>query len=102
MADVEQLPDRGGPAQPLLTVKGLTKHFPLGSMLSGRQLIRAVDGLDLTVGKQETLSIVGESGCGKSTASRLIMSLIAPTAGEVVFDGDVVGGPGLSLKAYRR
>jgi peptide/nickel transport system ATP-binding protein len=80
------------------------KHFPIGSMLSGgRQLVRAVDGLDLVVQKQETLGIVGESGCGKSTVSRLIMSLLKPTAGEIIFDGDPVGGHrGISLKEYRR
>ncbi|MCY1667825.1 ABC transporter ATP-binding protein [Rhizobium sp. SL86] len=102
--ELNQLPDRGGPAQPLLIVNGLTKHFPVGSLLSGgKQLVRAVDGLSLTVAKQETLGIVGESGCGKSTASRLIMSLIEPTAGEVIFDGEVVGSRGgLPLKDYRR
>lgn len=103
MSVSEQLPDRGGPAQPLLIVKGLAKHFPIGSMLSGRQLVRAVDGMDFMINKGETLGIVGESGCGKSTASRLIMSLIEPTAGEIIFDGDLVGSAsGISLKEYRR
>jgi len=103
MSDLEQLPDRGGPAQPLLIVKNLAKHFPIGSFLSGKQVVRAVDGLDLVIDKRETLGIVGESGCGKSTASRLIMSLIAPTAGEIVFDGDLVGANGgISLREYRR
>jgi peptide/nickel transport system ATP-binding protein len=85
-------------------VTGLTKHFPIGSFLSGgRQVVRAVDGLEFEVHKGETLAIVGESGCGKSTASRLILSLIQPTAGEVVFDGEVVGAPhGISLRDYRR
>ncbi|MYZ48620.1 ABC transporter ATP-binding protein [Propylenella binzhouense] len=103
MPELEQAPDRGGPAQPLLIVKGLAKHFPIGSVFRGRQVVRAVDGLDLTIAKRETLGIVGESGCGKSTASRLIMSLIAPTAGEIVFDGEHVGtAGGISLKEYRR
>jgi peptide/nickel transport system ATP-binding protein len=104
MTDLDQMPDRGGPAQPLLIVNGLTKHFPVGSLLTGgKQVVRAVDGLSLTIGKRETLGIVGESGCGKSTASRLIMSLIEPTAGEVIFDGEVVGARGgLALKEYRR
>lgn len=103
MFDPEEAPDRGGPAQPLLIVKGLAKHFPIGSMLSGRQVVRAVDGMDLTIDKRETLGIVGESGCGKSTASRLIMSLIQPTAGEIIFDGEMVGSSGgISLKEYRR
>ncbi len=96
-------PDRGGPAQPLLIVRGLTKHFPIGSFVTGRQVVRAVDGMDFTIAKGETLGIVGESGCGKSTASRLIMSLIAPSAGEIIFDGDLVGSPGgISLTEYRR
>jgi peptide/nickel transport system ATP-binding protein len=98
----EQL-DRGGPAQPLLIVNGLKKHFPVGSVMSGgRKLVRAVDGIDLSVNKQETLGIVGESGCGKSTVSRLIMSLLEPTAGEIIFDGDPVGYSGISLREYRR
>jgi peptide/nickel transport system ATP-binding protein len=103
MTELDQMPDVGGPLQPLLTVQGLTKHFPVGSFFTGgKQLVRAVDGLDLTVAKRETLAIVGESGCGKSTASRLIMALIQPTAGEVVFDGEVVGTIGMPLKEYRR
>ncbi|GAA4339801.1 ATP-binding cassette domain-containing protein [Pigmentiphaga soli] len=100
----ESEPERGGPAQPLLIAKGLVKHFPVGSMLAGgRKLVRAVDGVDLSVRKHETLGIVGESGCGKSTVSRLIMALVAPTAGEIIFDGDPVGSHrGISLRDYRR
>jgi len=103
MSEPEDVRDRGGPAQPLLIVKGLVKHFPIGNIFTGKQVVRAVDGMDFTITKQETLGIVGESGCGKSTASRLIMSLIAPSAGEIIFDGDLVGEPGgVSLKEYRR
>ena len=90
--------DIGGPAQPLLLVRGLQKHFGLKS----GAVVRAVDGIDFALAKGETLGIVGESGCGKSTTSRLIMALIAPTAGEVIFDGEHVGAGGLSLKDYRR
>ena len=64
--------------------------------------VRAVDGLDFDLHRGETLAIVGESGCGKSTASRLIMGLLAPTAGEVVFDGEAVGSRQLGLDDYRR
>jgi peptide/nickel transport system ATP-binding protein len=100
---MEPMPDRGGPAQPLLIVRGLTKHFPIGRGLFGsRDRVRAVDGVDFSVLKGETLGIVGESGCGKSTTSRLILHLIEPTAGEVIFDGDPVGPGGLPLKAFRR
>ncbi|MCR0985429.1 ABC transporter ATP-binding protein [Roseomonas populi] len=103
-ATLEPLPDIGGPAQPLLTVRGLTKHFPLKSGFFGRGagVVQAVDSLDFEVRKGETLGIVGESGCGKSTTSRLVMALMQPTAGEVVFDGRAVGGRELPLKEYRR
>jgi peptide/nickel transport system ATP-binding protein len=61
-----------------------------------------VDGVEFSVRKGETLGIVGESGCGKSTTSRLIMALMQPTAGEVIFDGQLVGPGGMDLKEYRR
>jgi peptide/nickel transport system ATP-binding protein len=99
------MPDIGGPAQPLLSVRSLVKHFPLKSAVLGRShgAVQAVDGISFELRKGETLGIVGESGCGKSTASRLIMSLIEPSAGEVVFDGQGIGGPGgMTLKEYRR
>ena len=97
-------PDVGGPAQPLLTVRGLTKHFALkkGLFGAGGGVVQAVDGVDFTVLKGETLGVVGESGCGKSTTARLMMQLITPTAGEVVFDGRVVGSRDLPLKDFRR
>jgi peptide/nickel transport system ATP-binding protein len=97
-------PDIGGPAQPLLLVRGLTRHFgrKAGLFQKAGAVVRAVDGLDFALRKGETLGIVGESGCGKSTTSRLIMALIEPTAGEVIFDGELVGGMNLPLKEYRR
>jgi peptide/nickel transport system ATP-binding protein len=96
--------DIGGPAQPLLTVRGLAKHFALNKGWLGRSgdVVRAVDHIDFTVRKGETLGVVGESGCGKSTTARLLMQLIAPTAGEVIFDGRTVGSRDLPLKAFRR
>jgi len=108
MTLISQAPDRGGPAQPLLEVKGLVKHFPIHGGLFGRQVavVRAVDGVDLAIRKGETLGIVGESGCGKSTTARLLMRLIDPDAGTMVFDGETVGGPeetgGVPLRDYRR
>ena len=96
--------DRGGPAQPLLIVKGLKKHFPLkGLPFTRRPVVQAVDDVSFAVRKGETLGIVGESGCGKSTTARLLMHLIDPDAGEIVFDGDPVGGlHGISVRDLRR
>lgn len=96
--------DVGGPAQPLLAVRGLVKHFPLKKDVLGRGggVVRAVDGIDFHVRKGETLGVVGESGCGKSTTARLLMQLIPPDRGEVVFDGEGVGSRALPLKAFRR
>jgi peptide/nickel transport system ATP-binding protein len=75
---------------PLLRVRGLAVHFPVrgGGLFSRkRALVRAVDGLDLDVQRRETLGVVGESGCGKSTAGRAILQLLRPTSGSVEFDG---------------
>jgi peptide/nickel transport system ATP-binding protein len=98
-------PDRGGPAQPLLIVRGLRKHFAVrgGVPWRGAQRVHAVDGVSFEVAKGETLGIVGESGCGKSTTARLIARLLPADGGEMVFDGDGVGEfGGMALKEYRR
>jgi peptide/nickel transport system ATP-binding protein len=87
-------------ARPLLSVRGLLKHFPVRNR--GGAVVRAVDGVDFEVLAGETLGVVGESGCGKSTTARLLMSLIEPGAGEVVFDGRVVGSRDLPLREFRR
>lgn len=74
--------------QPLLEVKGLKKHFPVSGKLGrAASSVRAVDGVDLTVFAGETIGIVGESGCGKSTAGRCILRLIEPTEGQILFQG---------------
>ncbi|NIA71416.1 ATP-binding cassette domain-containing protein [Pelagibius litoralis] len=71
-----------------LAVRHLTKHFRLGGLLSGkRQVIQAVTDVSLDVPPGESVGLVGESGCGKSTVSRAILRLTEPDAGEVVFDG---------------
>jgi oligopeptide/dipeptide ABC transporter ATP-binding protein len=77
-------------AEPLVQVRGLVKHFPLtrGILLQRKVgAVQAVDGVDFDVMRGETLGIVGETGCGKSTTARLIMRLLEPTAGEIRFDG---------------
>jgi len=73
----------------ILDVRNLVKHFPVRRGILGgeRRYVRAVDGVSFTVGSQETLGLVGESGCGKSTVGRTILRLLAPTSGEVWFRG---------------
>lgn len=80
--------------QPLLEVKGLKKYFPFKQGMFSKEtgFVRAVDGLDFTVFRGETLGIVGESGCGKSTAGQMIMQLLEPTEGEIWFDGKPMTG----------
>jgi peptide/nickel transport system ATP-binding protein len=93
--------DRGGPAQPLLIARELRKHFPVKGARG--KSVRAVDGVSFTVRKGETLGIVGESGCGKSTLARLLLHLVTPDFGELVFDGDAVGVQGgIAVNALRR
>lgn len=90
---------------PLLKVQGLTKHFPQQGGAWGRPagVVRAVNDVSFTVGRGETLGLVGESGCGKSTTGRLILRLIEATAGSVFFDGkDVLSLPKDEMRELRR
>jgi oligopeptide/dipeptide ABC transporter ATP-binding protein len=90
----------------VISLRGLEKHFPINKgILFERQVgaVKAVDGIDLDVMRGETLGIVGETGCGKSTTARLMMNLMAPTGGEIVFEGrDVSQLKGAELKEHRR
>ncbi len=101
-------PDRGMPlatAAPLLEVKELSVHFAIRGGLAPwrRRYVRAVDGVDLTIGRRETLGVVGESGCGKTTLGRAILRLIEPTGGQVLLEGqDILRLSGSELRAMRR
>ncbi len=93
------------PASPLLEVINLKTHFPVKSGLLQRTTgyVRAVDGVSFAVGRGQTLGLVGESGCGKTTVGRTILRLLPATAGSVVFDGqDVFGAQASALQALRR
>ena len=99
----------GSPAAPgeeLLEIRGLQKHFPLTQGVVFKRTVghvRAVDGVDLTMHRGETVGLVGESGCGKSTVSKLLVALEKPTAGQILYKGrDVARMNRRALKAYRR
>jgi oligopeptide transport system ATP-binding protein len=93
-------------ARPLLEVKGLRMHFPVIEGLVSRRVVgevKAVDGIDFFVRRGETLGLVGESGCGKTTTGRCILRLERPTAGEILYDGvDVARMERKELLALRR
>ena len=88
----------------LLAVDDLVKHYESRGLFSGKKPpVRAVDGLSFTVGRGETLALVGESGCGKTTVGRTLLRLLAPTAGRATFDGtDLFALQGNALRAMRR
>ncbi|MCU0987055.1 MAG: ATP-binding cassette domain-containing protein [Acetobacteraceae bacterium] len=91
---------------PLVQVEGLVKHFTLGGsniLMRSKPVVRAVDGVSFSIAERETLGLVGESGCGKSTVGRLILKLIEPTAGRLSFAGeDLMALPPERLRRMRR
>jgi ABC-type glutathione transport system ATPase component len=88
---------------PLLSVRGLTKHFTSGFFNGGRESLRAVDGVSFDILAGETLALVGESGCGKTTVGRLIAGLLRPTAGSMEFRSrSIVGLRGRPRRAITR
>jgi peptide/nickel transport system ATP-binding protein len=91
-------------SSPLLFIEDLKKYFEIRRGFFGRRgYIRAVDGVNLTLNRGESISIVGESGCGKTTLGKTILRLYEPTDGKIIFDGkEITHSDGKSLKWYRR
>jgi oligopeptide/dipeptide ABC transporter ATP-binding protein len=93
------------PEVPVLEVTGLKKHFPIKKGLLSRTVgqVYAVDGISFTINKGETLGLVGESGCGKTTVGRSVLRLIEPTAGVIKVNGtDITNLPKKELRTFRR
>ncbi len=87
----------------LVKVRNLKKYFPTGGLIFGRLWVKAVDGISFEIRRGETLGLVGESGCGKTTTGRLLLKLIKPTSGEIYFDGkNILKLRGKALKQFRR
>ncbi len=98
-------PAAGAAERPLVEVHGLVKHFDIRGGILQRVIgtVQAVDGVSFDIRRGETLGLVGESGCGKTTVGRLLLRLIEPTSGSIRFDGvDITKLSGAGLKPYRR
>ncbi|WNV74220.1 ABC transporter ATP-binding protein [Geodermatophilus sp. DSM 44513] len=104
-APAERLHQRVGRGEEILRVEDLKTHFPIRGGVTRRQVgtVYAVDGVSLTLAAGETLGLVGESGCGKTTAGRTLVKLLEPTSGRVLFKGvDISGSSRREMKAVRR
>src|SRR5262245_45888989 len=91
--------------KPLLEVRDLKVHFPVqhGLFSRAKAFVKAVDGVSFTLAAGETLGLVSESGCGKTTLGRAVVRLIEPTGGRVFFEGeDITGLNGTALRERRR
>ena len=101
----ERTRDAGQRPDEILVVRNLVKHFPIGGGFLGGEtaLVKAVDGVSFTIRRGETLGLVGESGCGKTTTGRCILQLERPTSGEIIFEGqDLTKLSDAGLRKMRR
>ena len=99
------MPDAGGPTEPLLSVRNLKKYFPIrrGVLSRVTSYVKAVDDIGFDINRGETLGLVGESGCGKTTTGRAILCLVRPDAGTIRFDGiDLLRLNGQEMRRKRR
>ena len=89
LAVINMAEDPGGREIPLVEIRDLVKYFPVkgGALLREVASVKAVDGVSLTIPERQTMGLVGESGCGKSTLGFLLLRLLDPTAGEVLYRG---------------
>jgi oligopeptide/dipeptide ABC transporter ATP-binding protein len=89
---------------PVLEVRDLVKHYSVGGSFfgRGRKQLRAVDGVSFSIGQGETLGLVGESGCGKSTVGKAVLRLVEPTSGHVSLEGEEITGLGSAALLERR